>query len=352
MFAAKHYPEQITGAELDLYLSKGWYRMGQTIFTTHFLCFGHSFYSAIWIRLDLEEYAFRKSLRKLLKKNDQQLDISFGPARIDPQREELYAIYREDFPGVIAPSILDSLQDGEHFNIYNTLEFTAHLGDELIALSYFDIGEDSVSSILGIYHPGYKDRSLGFYTMLKEIEYCIDHGIRYYYPGYIVPGYNRFDYKKRIGQVDYYRLDTGDWEPLDQLAEEDIPIALIQTKLKDLQLQMAQAGLESSLKFYPIFEANLFGYWGIPYLDYPLFLLCDFQQNTSEIPVIIFDPRTKLYQLMKCKDIEEFQFYFNEHFKSTFDSDLYFTRLIGVEQILISAPTEKEMVDTLQYAFG
>ncbi|MEO0339438.1 MAG: GNAT family N-acetyltransferase, partial [Bacteroidota bacterium] len=245
MFAAKHYPEQITGAELDLYLSKGWYRMGQTIFTTHFLCFGQNFYSAIWIRLDLEQYAFRKSLRKLLKKNDQVLDFNYGPARIDPAREELYALYRKDFPGIIAPSILDSLQDGEHFNIYNTLEFTAYLDDELVALSYFDIGQDSISSILGIYHPAHKDRSLGFYTMLKEIEYCLDHGIRYYYPGYVVPGYTRFDYKTRIGATEYYCLDTEDWEPFSNLQEENIPINLIQNQLLALQEQMAKAGLQA-----------------------------------------------------------------------------------------------------------
>ncbi|MEO0340925.1 MAG: hypothetical protein AAF242_17155, partial [Bacteroidota bacterium] len=84
----------------------------------------------------------------------------------------------------------------------------------------------------------------------------------------------------------------------------------------------------------------------------PLFLLCNFEQNKSVIPIIIFDPRTNLFQLMKCKDIEEFQFYFNEHFKNTFNTPQYFTRLIGIEQILISAPTVKEMVDTLHYAFG
>jgi arginine-tRNA-protein transferase len=40
MFADKHYPENLNLWELDQYLEKGWYRMGQVIFTTHFLFFG------------------------------------------------------------------------------------------------------------------------------------------------------------------------------------------------------------------------------------------------------------------------------------------------------------------------
>ena len=183
MFAVKHYPNSVKGKELDIYLSRGWYRMGQTIFTTHFLCFGNQFYSAIWIRLDLKDYQFRKSLRKILRKNDERFITKIGRSKINTEREQLYRIYREDFPGVIAPTLLDSLQDGEAFNIYHTKEFSAYDGQDLVALSYFDIGENSAASILGIYHPQYKSLSLGFYTMLKEIEYCLENGIRYYYPG-------------------------------------------------------------------------------------------------------------------------------------------------------------------------
>ena len=28
--------------------------------------------------------------------------------------------------------------------------------------------------------------------------------IDYYYPGYVVPGYHRFDYKLKIGEVEFY----------------------------------------------------------------------------------------------------------------------------------------------------
>ena len=60
-FAEKHYPELLLPEELDAYLARGWYRMGQSIFTTHFLCFGEQFYSAVWVRLQLNDHSFSKS---------------------------------------------------------------------------------------------------------------------------------------------------------------------------------------------------------------------------------------------------------------------------------------------------
>ena len=44
MFTEKHVPDSITGEELDDYLDRGWYRMGQSIFTCHFLFFNDSLY--------------------------------------------------------------------------------------------------------------------------------------------------------------------------------------------------------------------------------------------------------------------------------------------------------------------
>ena len=77
MYTEIHYPiNKIPGATLDEYLSKGWFRMGQTIFTCWFLFMEKGFYSAIWIRQDLEGFTFKKRSRKLLNRNSLTLDAS------------------------------------------------------------------------------------------------------------------------------------------------------------------------------------------------------------------------------------------------------------------------------------
>ena len=68
-----------------------------------------------------------------------------------------------------------------------------------------------------MYDPEYDRYSLGFYTMLLEIEYCMELGLKFYYPGYVVPGYSRFDYKLRIGDVDYFDLYSKEWLPFSAL---------------------------------------------------------------------------------------------------------------------------------------
>jgi len=348
MFALKHYPEQISGRELDIYLARGWYRMGQTIFTTHFLCFEKTFYSAIWIRQDLQGYTFRKSLRKILRKNDRQFEVSYRPALINEERERLYQVYRQDFPGVLAPTLLDSLQDGGFSNIFDTYEVSIYDEGKLIGLSYFDIGENAVASITGIYHPDYQKHSIGFYTMLKEIQFCQDRGIRYYYPGYVVPGYSRFDYKARIGAVDYYDLRRNDWFAYEKLKKQHIPIHQMELQLNELARLLREAGFAARIKYYPLFEANLFGYWHLPYFDYPILLLFRSHPSNKVYDILIFDPRTQLFQLLRCNGIEDFQFYFNEQFLNSFRGPRFFMELINVEQVLLSSRSAEVMSQSLK----
>ncbi len=348
MFAVKHYPERIKGKELDDYLANGWYRMGQTIFTTHFLCFGETFYSAIWVRLDLQAHQFSKSLRKIIKRNNGRFQFHFGKAVIDVPRENLYQRYRAIFPGMIAPSILDSLQDGDHFNVYNTYEFTVYDGAKLIAVSYFDLGENSIASILGFYDPEYKPFSLGLYTMLMEVEYGKIQGFKYFYPGYVVPGYDRFEYKLRIGPVDYYDLRSGDWLPYAAFTKEEIPIYRMRVKLEVLRQTAQKMRLNLPLKFYPLFEANLFGYPSLPFFDYPLIVYGGATQEEDGHYILVFDPRTSQYQLLLCSNFDYSLFYFNDAYMSMFNAERHFLQLILMEQVLESTTSPEQILHALQ----
>ncbi len=333
MFAEKHYPEIMLAEELDAYLSKGWYRMGQAIFTTHFLCFGEEFYSAIWIRLSLENYTFKKSLRKILGRAKNRFTTHFQKAVIDEEREALYQKYRYHFKGVLAPNLTDSLLDGEEINLFNTYELTVYDGDKLIALSYFDLGKESAASIIGIYDPEYHSFSLGIYTMLKEIEYCQSQQLKYYYPGYVVPGYDRFDYKLRIGDVSYYDLSCRKWLPYHELEEKNIPILAMKQQLGQLQQLLKAGNMFSQRLFYPLFEANLFGFWPTYFFDFPIFLLCHLGPKSDYYTIVVFDVRESSFQLFGCVPFEDIQFYFNESYTNSFDRSRFFLELIVVDRL-------------------
>jgi leucyl-tRNA---protein transferase len=352
MFAEKHYPEMMIPEELDSYLARGWYRMGQTIFTTHFLCFGRSFYSAIWVRLPLVDYRFRKSLRKTFRRNRNNFRLAIGPASINAEKERLYRRYKTSFSGLLAPTLKDALLDGENFNIFNTQEVRVYDGKQLIALSYFDIGQDSSASITGIYDPDYKKYSLGFYTMLEEINYSQEQGLLYYYPGYVVPGYPRFEYKLRIGPVEYYSLRHKAWRPYDKLTEDRIPIRVMERRIFELEQYLKYHDFHCQHLYYPLFEANLFGFWNAPYFDYPLFLLCSPRKNKRKFLCVVFDPRQDTYQLILTSLFDDLQLYFNQSYTESFDKRFNFVELLVVEAVLSSNVEPDKILEILAASSG
>lgn len=334
MFAEKHYPEMMLPEELDTYLSKGWYRMGQTIFTTHFLCFSDQFFSAIWVRLPLQNYVFRKSLRKLLRRNKAQFHIEIRKAYLNFEKEQLFRRYRANFPGILAPSLRDSMMDGDDFNIFDTYEVAVYDKNQLVACSFFDMGKASAASIMGIYDPNYQQYSLGFFTMLIEIGFCMDLKIPYYYPGYVVPGYSRFDYKLRIGQVEYFNLYNREWENFEALQSKDIPIEKMRNQLQLLHFLLKKNAIASKLLYYPLFEANLFGFWNAPYFDYPILLWCFPKSFENQFYIVVYDVRDQLFKVLLCVPFDDLQFYFNESYTHSFDEKHFFMELIIVEQVL------------------
>ncbi len=348
VFAEKHYPESVLGKDLDEYLARGWYRMGQSIFTTHFLCFGDQLYSAIWARLPLEGFSYRKSQRKLMRRNGEQFTISYGPIEITTEKEILYQRYKRHFRGHIARSLAESLLDDEDYHTFKTIEVRIHLGDRLVGLSFFDVGKDSAASILGVYDPDFSSSSLGYYTMLLEMDYCLEHGLKYYYPGYVVPGYERFDYKLRIGPVEYLQLGSGLWVDYDQTTGPIIPLHQMEAQLYKLQATLEEKGVASYKYYYPLFEANLFGLLQASYLDFPVLVQI---RGPYPIPqffyLTVYDVRDGFYKLLRCSNFDDFRFYFNEAYTSAFDQNRFLVELMIVEQVLARTESPQELAEII-----
>ena len=169
MHIEMHHPKRIEPATLDQYLEQGWYRMVQSVFTCRFVMMGGDLHSALWTRLDLSDYRFRKSLRKLMRRNARQFEITCEPATLDAESEALFQRYRVNFRGDLSESLQDSLYGNSGRAVYNTWRFSIRDGGRLVALSFFDLGQDSMLSVMGIYDPDYAQHSLGFTTMLLEM---------------------------------------------------------------------------------------------------------------------------------------------------------------------------------------
>lgn len=227
MFETIEYPQVLTGEELDAYLARGWYRMGQSIYTTDYVMFEHRVYRTIWLRHILKNYSGGKSFDKLRKRN-RHFDVEFKEAEITPEQEALFQKYRKAMPFEPAPS-LNQLLNGYVFDpadIYATFQICIYDESKLIACTYFDIGNTSAEGISAFYDPDYTANSLGRYLIYLQIDLCCLLGFTHYYPGYFVPGYAHLDYKLAIGKssLEYYHKKDMNWYPMSEYIDEGISL--------------------------------------------------------------------------------------------------------------------------------
>jgi arginine-tRNA-protein transferase len=93
-------------------------------------------------------------------------------------------------------------------------------GDTLVAVSYFGIGELATSGIYAMFEPTESPRSLGIFTLLKEIEYSIEQGKEFYYLGYCYEGESFYDYKKRFRGTEVFDWN-GNWNSVSLTTREE-----------------------------------------------------------------------------------------------------------------------------------
>lgn len=223
------YPQSLAPTELDTLLSCGWFRMGQSIFTTEYVMFSTRIYRTIWLRHVLKDYRHTRTYINLKKRN-RHFRIELKKVHVTPAHEALFDLYKSSVYFEAAASLYQLL-DGyvyEPVQIYNTYEINIYDKDKLIACSYFDIGEKSAEGISAYYDPAYRSHSLGRYMIYLQVELCKGNGFDYYYPGYFVPGFSHLDYKLDIGTHCLEFLDPADvcWYPIADYLDEGIPIGL------------------------------------------------------------------------------------------------------------------------------
>lgn len=344
MFSKIDSPAILQKSELDAYLEKGWYRMGQEIFTCNFLNFNRIFYSSIWLRLELDNYEPEKEFKKLQKLNA-SFRVEINKASITDAKEKLYSKYKAGITFDTSDSLESLLMRNEDENksIYDTHEVCIYEEDKLIAVGFFDLGDKSVAGIVSFYHPHYKKYSLGKYLIYNKIHYCKTLGFHYFYPGYFAPDYSMFDYKLKIGKsaLEFLNLCTNQWQVYSTFSEDNVLIDVMEDKLIAIQSLLLAKNIQVLSFKYEFFNANImFNLRGLDLLDYPLFLLITDSSYQDFQPIIIFDVIEQKYRLIKCVS-----YYFDEEYVSK--DGYYGTHLLKQTKEFIAHKDANSILDSL-----
>jgi leucyl-tRNA---protein transferase len=239
--------------ELDRWLSAGWFRSGALLFRAPLLILDSEVRDLVQVRLRLDANTPR-SRRRLLRRNRGRFRCEFGPAVVDDAAQRLYEETRARFIDFIAND-LSELVIGELPGVFDTRELRVFDGDRVVALSYFDVGREAVTGILGLHDPAFAKHGLGIYTMLEEVEFARSHAARWYYPGYVVPGLPSFDYKLSLGAVEYLNGE-GAWLERGRAPEATSRAVHATQRMEQLGAALLAAGHDAIPRRYPAFWAG------------------------------------------------------------------------------------------------
>ena len=115
------------------------------------LCVDADVFSVVNIRLGLDQYSIKKRHRKIKSRVENRFTITCGEVTLRDEHQRLYEQHKSRFKGFIHATLDEYLHAGFHSTVFDTMQICVFDGDQLIAASYFDLGERSMASLIGMY---------------------------------------------------------------------------------------------------------------------------------------------------------------------------------------------------------
>lgn len=285
---------------LDHKLAEGWFRSGPLMMRADLLTIADRIHGVFHVRLPLKQETKSRNRRRVLRRNRERFRCVIGPAQVDADRRGLYEATKPRFIGFLANE-LDSLVFGAEPDAFDTHECSVYDGERLVAVSYFDVGTTSISSQLGLYDPSYARFSLGFYTMLEEIEYAREVGLTHYYPGYVIPDLPAMNYKLNIGPLQYLGGD-GRWRRRAQPPKQARNAERLKRRTAALARELERKGVVSSRRFYAGFwigHVSEFNDDQAQYLQQLVHFRCGEDYDPEDFVVIEYDSHADRFVLSR-----------------------------------------------------
>lgn len=167
--------------------------------------------ACIPVRIPVQEFRPRRNQRRTWDGN-RDLHVVPGRAGFRVEYFDLYRRYlraRHPNGGMDDPSP-EGFMDFLTAPWAETLFYEFRLGDRLLAIAVVDRLEHALSAVYTFYDPACRERSLGRYAILHEIQEARAHGLAWLYLGYWIAGCRKMRYKNEYQPLEYYV--GGRWE--------------------------------------------------------------------------------------------------------------------------------------------
>ena len=149
------FPRSLSRSRYDQYLASGWFRGSVMLYKMDFCALTSRLFSVVNIRMNLDHHMVLSRQRKIMRRVESRFTVTYGHAQPNANKEALYQQHKSRFKGFIHNTLTDYLSAGFAGTVFDTREVCVYDGDRLIAVSYFDLGEQSMASLLGLYDEAY-----------------------------------------------------------------------------------------------------------------------------------------------------------------------------------------------------
>jgi arginine-tRNA-protein transferase len=198
----------------DLFCEDGWCYWADLMFRRNFWEWRDEPCRVVMLRIRLDGFTFSKSQRRTLRRNA-DLNVYRRSIRITERHETLFEKHAERFHHNRPSTIYGFFSPWSSIMPCNGMQYDVYARDQLVATSFFHLGKRSMSGNYCIFDPAETTRSLGTYTMLREIDAARHMGLQYYYPGFVYDIPSEFDYKLNFNNLEYFDW-WGNWYPLER----------------------------------------------------------------------------------------------------------------------------------------
>ncbi len=186
--------------------SVGFRRSGNHLYRPH--CTRCS--ECIPARIVVNDFLPNRSQRRTVKRN-QDIKIELCDSILSQDAYNLYSKYitlRHAYGDMYPPT----REQYESF-LNNSLDCTEYYQfkyrGRLLAISVIDVLNDGISAIYTFFDPDIKDRGLGSYSILWQVEYARALSLNYVYLGYWIKDCQKMSYKSSFQPLQLYK--KGDW---------------------------------------------------------------------------------------------------------------------------------------------
>lgn len=161
------------------------------------------------LRVITPKFSPSKSQKRLLNKNkDFVIKISKQP------KDNYYPLYENYIntihaDGSMFPATVSQYESFTKSSVSEQIFVETWDNDKLISVAVTDVLTDALSAVYTFYHPDYKNRGLGVFSILNQINLSVSFSKQYLYLGYQIDECQKMNYKNKY--FPYQELVNNHW---------------------------------------------------------------------------------------------------------------------------------------------